>query len=1312
MSAWAGSVAQVLGPQGAVAGAGFLVGDCVLVTCAHVVEAADSGIGDPVLVRFPHAGGAPEVVGRVLAEGWQPSDGQDIALISLDRVPDGLRPLQLAGSVGRRGNPVRSFGFPAQAGSDGHFGYGQAGDLLRPSLLQLTGANDLTEGFSGGPVWDDTVEAVIGMVTAVTRPDRLDRGTGIGYAISTMALRAAWPALTVADTCPYRGIEPFGTGDAGLFHGRDRAVRTVLDALADRPALVLLLGPSGSGKSSLIRAGVLPALAAGHLPGSKQWSIEVVRPAPPLPTGHDLLVVDQFEETLAEPGAAAALAEQITTIGRPGRTVLLVMRDDFYARLAAEAPSLLGTSRPDHLKPRIINVPATLDRDELHDIIVAPAASARACLQDGLAERIIDDVLDGRDRAATTVLPLLEVTLEQLWENQSDGLLTRQAYDGFGGLSGSITSWCDQVISGLPEPVTRSLLTMLVRPADPEHNIPAVRRRRRISDLLQGDGDCGRVLDALIAGRIVVAGCPESTPEPVAELAHDALIDRWYTLRTWAEQDTAYQRWLHRAEERRHQWAERRHPADLLRGHDLDKGHEWATQRRLPPEVAAFLRASQDRHQVRVRLTRWLTGTLAGLIVFVLVLAGATVWQWRSAVSARNAALAATNAALRAEQVWLSRQLAARSATLLSTNPDIAGLLAVQAYRTSPTSEAADSLHDVVARPLAQILTDDAGDVSAVAYSPDGMHLAGTDSDTRVRVWNLRTGESRSLTGHTDDVTTIAYNPGGTHLAAAGKDTTIRIWELGTGRSRTLSGHTRAVTAIAYSPDGTRLASASEDGTILVRDLRTGKIRTFSEHTRAVTAIAYNPDGTHLAGASEDQTIRIWDPATGEARTLTGHNGAVTAISYSPDGTHLASAGKDETILVRDLRTGRTRALSGHTRAVTAIAYSPDGTHLASASEDQTIRIWDPATGEARTLTGHNATVAALSYHPDGTHLASGGYDQTVRVWDLTTGASPTLNGHAGAVTAVAYRRGGGLTGAGEDGTVRLWDRVDSRPRILTGHRGRVTAMAYHPDGTRLASAGEDRTIRLWNTTTGRYRVLAGHASTVLAVAYSPKGTELASTGYDQAVRIQDPDTGESRIFKSGTGWVSAVAFSPDGKLLAGALADKTVRLWNVDTGESRTLTGHTGWVSAVAFSPDGEHLASAGWDTTVRVWDLATGRSRVLRGHDDIVTAVAYSPDGTHVASAGWDTNLLVWDLATGMARALTGHADAVTAIAYSPDGRDLASASKDETVRVWSGAGMTPPEMAGLICERLGRDLTPTERAEYLHPGDDGDPVCSRPR
>ncbi|WP_330309914.1 MULTISPECIES: trypsin-like peptidase domain-containing protein [unclassified Streptomyces] len=1363
------AVAKVLGPDGRAAGAGFLVAEGVLVTCAHVVQAAGGGPGQQVRLAFPHVEGADGLEGLVVDRLWRVPEDEDVAVVRLSRTLPGMRTLPLGSAKGCRGHDVRSFGFPAQAPSDGHYGFGKAGELLpasarRGAHLQLTDANDLTTGFSGGPVLDEVTGLVLGMLTEITAPDAYERGQGVAYVTPTQVLRQIIPELAEKEVCPYLGLEPFTADHAQWFHGRKDAVRQVVTNLALQRRLTLLLGPSGSGKSSLIQAGVLRALAEGELPGSDLWLPVLVRPRQDLlaEVGRAglpgaaadgiaaaatrrlatepayqriLLVIDQFEELFIQTTNSRlqlrmAAADQITaaTESDAKLSVILVMRDDFYPQLAALAPKLL-----DLAMPGLLNVPGTLSQHDLHDIITLPSRDVGLRFQPGLPEQIITDVLASAPEAAVTrqasvtALPLLELTLRQLWRRRKDGFLTHEAYRRIGAVSGSITTWCDSALTELApdhRPIARRVLISLVHPADPSRNVPPVRAQVPINDLRDLATDPGHtpggakavddVIAALTHHRIITTQTLRTSEDvdepggrPAAELIHEALIRDWGALRAWVDQDHRFQDWLNRTRDRQARWAAEKNPGDLLGGTALAEGLDWSRQRRVPGDVAAFLSASKQRQQAVTRRTRRINSVLASLLVIALIAAAGVLWQWRTAVDERQAALHR-----------LSQQLAAQSTGLISTNPELASLLAIQAYRTSPTSEAISVLQTAAALPPNRPLSSDYS-VDSVAFSPDG-RILGTVSDT-VRLRNVVTGKPViSLMGDPSGILSVAFNRDGT-VATGGWDNIARVWDGHTGEiRRNLKGHTGAVNSVAFSPDGHTLATGSADHTVRLWDVVTGRlIRILRGHTGEVYSVAFSRDGHTLATGSADSTARLWNVGTGKPiGTLIGHFGPVYSVAFSPDKRTLATGSADKTVRLWGVASGTTRtALIGHTGVVYSVAFSPDGHTLATGSADLTVRLWDVASGTTRTtLAGHTGEVYSVAFSPDGRAFASGSADMTAKLWDLGAVATRTiLSGHTDAVDAVAFSPDGRTLATGSaDLTVRLSDVATGATRVtLAGHTDRVDAVAFSPDGRSLATGSADKTVRLWDVSTGKTRsVLTGHTDAVDAVAFSPDGRSLATGSADKTVRLWDVSTGKTRSVLTGhTDAVDAVAFSPDGRTLATGSADQTAKLWDLGTGRLNTtaLTGHTGAVDSVAFSADGRALATASVDHTVRLWDVGTGKLHtVLIGHTGAVDAVAFSPNGRTLASASADFTVRLWDPGTGVPRTvLSGHTGTVDAVAFSPYGSTLASASTDKTVRLWNVVLSTPTGAIQKICRTVRRDLTTQERNIYL-PGRSVTPSC----
>ncbi|GAA2520512.1 nSTAND1 domain-containing NTPase [Winogradskya humida] len=1335
-------IAVLVDPDGAAHGVGFLAGDGAIVTCAHVVEATGAGPGDRVSLTFPHVPGLPSAVAWVDPAAWRHRDGTDVAVLRLDEVPAGAGVLPLGSAAGCRGHGLWMYGVPGP-GPRGRFGYARAGDLLPDvdgdgQLLQLTDANDVTVGFSGSPVFDDETGLVIGMVTAIDRADQYQRGAGIAYATAVETLRQVDRALGEQTVCPYRGLAPFTAAHAAWFHGRAGAVQRVVASLTRRA--VLLLGPSGSGKSSLVQAGVLPEITAGRAaPGSDGWAMITARPGTDLLAeleaaglagavrdglvhavrGHPdttspgrrlLLIIDQFEEVFAQPAARDLLAqlEELVRSAAPP-TLLLIMRDDFYPRFAAAAPTLLHA-----LTPGVVNIPAVLTRGEATDIVERPAATVGLRFEPGLVARILADLEAAGDGSVpVTALPVLELAMLQLWERRADGRLTHDGYQRIGQLAGSLTARCDHSIAALDpalQPIARQVLTALVRPADLHQHTPSARRQVPLDQLrdLVGDDDAFEaVVRALTTPTPLIvtharAGAPEAPP--IAELIHDSLIRHWVTLRDWIAEDYRFHDWLRRAEEQRQHWTGTTNRADLLAGVELAEGLSWSRQSRLPGAVAAFLGASERAATARARRVR--TVMIAMVMLLVLTVSAAVFASYQS------------NKAGQLRQAAQSRQAAVQSEANATGNPDLSALLAVHAYRMSRTPEAAARLNDAYAATaaLAHTFESGGGSVHAIAANEDESILAAGTAHGTVQLWDLRDGSRTSLPspGGGGAVTAVAFAPHGNALAV-GDETTVQIWDLVTRRVRELPGDlTFPVSTLAYSPDGATLAVGTEDGDVLTWSVPSDTVTTVHHGMDVVHAVAFSPDGHTLASADDDNTVSLWDARTRKLRrVLEHHTDSVTSLSFSPDSHTLATGSYDNRVLIWPVAAGTPSDVAQYPDSITSVAFSPDGSTLAVGDGDGRLQLHDPtgAVGERRLL-GHTNTVASMTYLPKRKRLVTGSADGTVRLWDTAAGADDhLLRGHDGLVDAVAFAPNSNqLVSGDDDGELRLWDGTTG---TVLGHQdGAISTVAFGPHG-HVASGGSDHKVHLWDMAATveaqRHRILPAHEDSITALAFNRDGTLLASGSYDNSIRLWNTaDRRATKIPSGHTDTVTSLAFNHDQTLLASGGDDGLVTLWDLAAGRPRShLVDPSGQVKSVAFSPSGDAVATGGADGTIRVWNLTGGEPRLsLIGHTGPVRSVAFSPDGRTLASGSEDMTIRLWNTRTGdRERTLISGDVYVRSVAFSPDGRTLAGGGR--MVGLWSTTSPGPDEVHRHICSAIGHDLDPDQAQVYL---DDrsAPPVC----
>jgi WD40 repeat protein len=1159
---------------------------------------------------------------------------------------------------------------------------------------------------------------------------------------------------------PYRGLEAFGPEDAAVFFGREQEINRLLELL--QPTLqrgagrfVAIVGPSGSGKSSLLRAGLLPRL--GRL--EDRWVVLPPlllgqRPLDSLARGLARAFADQASPRPLEglraqldrgPAALVELAQELAEAGDGRRNVLLVVdqAEELLTRsgvqeqhafldlvdgaLGDDSPLwVVATIRSEFLSSSperaglaravddVVMVEA-LGRSRLPEVIERPAQRAGLQFAPGLVERMAEETKQGDG------VPLLAYTLRELYQRAGpDGTVSTDDYEAVGGVIGALQRRADRLVDELNRRGQGALvlptLTKLV--AVEGESEPTSRRLRRSALTSEEQA----VVQAFVDARLLVSrgGADE---EATVEVAHEALLRQWPPLREAIESSRASLRMRSELERLASDWDRgARDESYLLRGGRLASFDGWASGHagevtQLEDEFLGASRALASRElDMARRSNRRLRALVSGLAVLLVLTLAAGVLALQSRAQAQSQA-----------RLALSGQLSAQSDRLVQSQPDTAILLGLQSLSVarddSPRRQPPAGLITGLARTnhASTLLDGHTDQVHAVAFSPDGKLLATASWDRTVQIWNVGTGRHQGppLTSHQDAVNTAAFSPDGSLLATAGWDRVVRLHDVATGAQRgQLSGAEDAVNVVAFSPDGKLLAAGGRDGT--VRLWRVDSRRPYGQpltgHENEVTDLAFSPDGELLATTSFDGTVRLWRVDTGrpDGEPIVAHGDYewVTGVAFSPDGKLLATAGADDKVRLWEVasRTQRGQPLSGHRGDLLTVAFSPDGKLLASTGIDRTVRLWDVASRSQRgqALLGHTNEVHDVAFSPDGKLLASAGWDGDARLWDVneTYSISRPLRGHDGIVSGVAFSPDGELlASAGEDGTVRLW-RPDGRPygELLEGHDDEVNRVAFSPDGELLASGSWDGTARLWEIPTGRPHgdPLAAHEDSVQDLAFSPDGAVLATASADTTVVLWDVATGAQRGKPlAHRELVNGVAFSPDGKQLATASSDQTVRVWNVATAApvGKPFVGHTNEVLDVVFSRDGKLLASAALDRTVRRWEVATGKQHgaPLTGHDDGVNEVVLSPDGKLLATAGLDGSARLWELASGRpsGQPLTGHAGAVYGVAFSPDGKLLATAGQDGTARLWD-LGFSSWTEDG--CKLVRRNLSMSEWAQLV--------------
>jgi len=1109
---------------------------------------------------------------------------------------------------------------------------------------------------------------------------------------------------------PYPGLRPFDAEYEEWFFGRDRQIAELVDRLRSH-RFVAVVGLSGSGKSSLVRAGLLPALSAGQLgPPGSGWRIAVVRPSEePVatlaaelnkdgilgpsagraallesssfglietaregsPPGTNLMVVvDQFEDLFRlvdggklDPLRAAHFINLLLTVAEEPRTdfpvyAVITLRSEYLGHCARFYGLPETMNRSQYLVPR-------LTPEQLREAIESPAALTEVKMEPVLVQRLLVEAATAPDE-----LPRLQHLLMRLWEyrkrSQGGDRITLEEYrhDEIKELERALDLHAEAIYNGLPEEQKRIAKRIFQRLTTWGETSRDARRPTGLRELAAVSSAPPEAVMSVVeqfrAAHFLTEIPAAVGGESMLDITHESLLRHWKRLEGWAKEEArAAEIFQSLANENRPLWNEVEVLEAIKWREEFRPTEPWADRYRAGRLSVArdVLKQFQKERLAKARLKRRIFAA-AGMFVFALIVL--TIWaRWERS---------------RANELWersLTQQLAVESVALLPESGGAfipAALLAIESMRRRPLIANHAALRQATSLMKGQVSAlMHASLVHAVAFSPDGKWVATASADKTARVMEAATGKEVSRLTHQEAVFGVAFSPDGKWLATGSYDNTARLMDAATGKEVWRITHGGPVSAVAFSRDGKWVATGSWDNSARVMEAAMGKQVARLVHQYPVNAVAFSPDGKRVATASNDGKARMMDAATGEEVWRLAHGSRVLAVAFSPDGKWVATGSDDNAARVISALKGKEITRVTHQGAVNAVAFSPDSGSLATGSQDKSARVIDGTTGKDGVRLDHQGPVLAIAFSPDGKRLATGSGDNTARIMDVATGKETARLAHQGWVSAVAFSPDGKWLATGShDRTARVMEAAMAREVASLAHARPVTSIDFSRDGRLVATGSEDNTARVTDSTTGEEVARLTHKAPVTWVVFSHDGKLVATGSKDKTARVMEVATGKELASFAHQGIVQAVAFSLDGKRVATGSEDKSARVVEVATGKQLASLAHQGTVTWVAFSPNGNLVATASNDNTARVMEAATGREVARLVHQGPVTAVVFSPDSKWVATASKDNTARVMDASSGKEVARLTHQGPVLAIAFSPDGMRLATGSEDNAARI----------------------------------------------
>jgi WD40 repeat protein len=1112
---------------------------------------------------------------------------------------------------------------------------------------------------------------------------------------------------------PFRGLQIFDFEHAPIFHGRTKAIGTVLEVLeiqikAQRP-FVLVVGASGSGKSSLVRAGVLPLLTQPEtIEGIGLWRRAVTRPGA---GGGDGDCFDALAAALLEPSAVPALRNS---------EALNSVRD-------------LATELRDHCESAALRVRDALDHaarewkiQQSHSL-----QERERQLRGSGRSQDADLVLQQRRRLELPKarLALVVDQLEELFTTASSPEVRQKYISAITGLvqSGRVFvlatlrsdfyPWYQQ-FPDLIE-LTRPAGKVDLRPPTAYEIGNMIRLPAEAAGLHfeQERGTAQRLDQAL---RDAASATPESLPllEHVLSLLYDEQavrgddLLRWSDYRDLGELKGALARHAEAVFNTLQPHEQKAFPLVMRYLVTLGQGEEEVTNRRSAPYRDFVVSGGTDRDQkagaqgfvdrlIEKRLLVADTDPQGEVTVSVVHEALLREWQRVKEWLKENREFLRMRDRLDSSlKLWSNRGKQkddllgpglplAEGEKLLSDHEPSLSREQIEYIRASiaerkRTKQVQERIRYGVMAAMA-VLAIVAGfqwfraerqrENAAQAFKSEAQVTVKLQQQLRQASWASFNQAERQfqLGGWQEGIALLAraikFDPANQVASQRFFQELIIHREKALPRLIALFDHQVTVYGLAFSPDGARILTASWDKTAKLWDAASGQLIATFAHQGAVNTATFSPDCSQILTASADKTAKLWDVASGRVIGSFSHEGNVNAAVFSPNGTRILTASVDKTAKLWDAISGELIASFAHQGEVNDAMFSPHGDRILTTSADKSARLWDVASGKALASFYHQANVYHGAFSPDGAWILTASLDKTAKLWDAASGKLiASLEHQSGVRSAVFSPDGAWILTASMDKTAKLWDAPSGRLIASLDHQDGVVDAAFSPDGARVLTASLDKTAKLWDAPSGKLIASFPDPDELNAAAFAPAGARILTAGWDKTAKLWEAGSGEPvASFAHQDGLYHAV-FSPDGVRILTGSADKTAKLWDGASGKLIASFAHQDGVIDAEFSPDGARILTASADKTAKLWDSATGQLIASFVHQDGVSVAVFSPDGTRILTASRDRTAKLWDPASDKLISSFTHQDEVNDAAFSPDGAQILTASTDKTAKLWS--------------------------------------------